>query len=121
MPWFAAHVVMYNQLTGGPQDPYRGYENVYLVEADTPEQAIERGAALGREDETDCSGTLTVDGRPARQTFAGVRKVVSVLHAPGSEQVAAGDEITYSEFEVADAEHLRRFAAGEAVPLLEIE
>jgi Domain of unknown function (DUF4288) len=121
MPWFAAHVVMHHQLTDGPQDRYTGYENVVLIEADTPEHAIERGAALGREDETDCSGTLTVDGRPARLVFDGVRKVVEVLHAPGCQQVAARDEITYSEFEVADADQLRRFAAGDAVPLVSIE
>ena len=121
MPWFAAHVVMHFQLTNGPQDRHTGYENIYLVEADTPKQAIDRGAELGREDETDCSGTLTVDGQSARLVFVGVRKVVKVLHTPGNSAPAAGDEISYSEFEVADGDILRRFAAGEAVPLMSVE
>jgi hypothetical protein len=121
MPWFAAHVVMHHEWTDGPQDRYTGYENIFLVEADTPEQATERGAALGRQDETDCSGTLTVHGRSARLVFDGVRKVVKVLHVPGGCHPAAGDEISYSEFEVADADLLRRYATGGAVPLVSIE
>ena len=121
MPWFAAHVIMHFELTDGPQDRLTGYENIFLVEADTPAQAIERGAAFGREDEGDSSSTLTVDGRPARLVFDGVRKVVKVLHAPGSKQLASGDEVSYSEFEIADRDHLRQFATGAAVPLLFIE
>jgi hypothetical protein len=121
MPWFAAHVVMHYQLTDGPQDRYTGYENIFLVEAETPDQAIERGRARGREDETDCAGTMTMDGRAARLAFVGVRKVVKVQNAPGGRHPAAGDEITYSEFEVADSDELRRFATGDAVPLVSIE
>jgi hypothetical protein len=121
MPWFAALVIMHYEMTDGPQDRYSGYENIFLVEADTPARALERGAVLGREDETDCRGTLTVDGRPARLVFDGVRKVVEVQHVPHGRRPAAGDEITYSEFEVADADQLRRFASGEAVPLQWIE
>jgi Domain of unknown function (DUF4288) len=121
MPWFAAHVIMHYQMTEGVQDRYTGYENIFLVEANTPEEAIEHGAARGREDEGDCSGTLTVDGRPARLVLDGVRKVVKVLHAPRDRHPAAGDEISYSEFEIADADLLRRFATGEAVPLVSVE
>jgi hypothetical protein len=85
-----------------------------------PNRRLNTGAALGRTDETDCSGTLTVDGRPARLVFDGVRKVVKVLHAPGGHQPSAGDEISYSEFEIADADLLRRYASGDAVPLVSI-
>src|SRR4051812_13836694 len=121
MPWFAAHVVMHFRMTDGRQDRFTGYENVFLVEAETAEQAIQLGADIGRADEGDSGGTLTVVGRPARLTFVGVRKVVKVLHAPGVRQVGAGDEVTYSEFEVVDQDCLHRFARGEAVPLQWIE
>jgi hypothetical protein len=121
MAWYAAHVVMHYELAGESQDGFAGYENIFLVEADTPARAQECGADYGRADETDCSGTLTVNGRPARLVFDGVRKVVEVLHAPGGSHPAAGDEVSYSEFEVADRDHLRRFAAGEAVPLRHID
>ena len=122
MPWFAAHVVMYNQLTDGPQDRYTGYKRMSTWWRRTRRNRPSHGAAsMAGRTGPDCSGTLTVDAGQARLTFAGVRKAVKVLHAPGSEQVDDGDEITYSEFEVADADHLCRFAAGDAVPLVSIE
>jgi hypothetical protein len=119
MPWFAVHAIMHHELTdGGPQESYLVYENVYLIEGADRKHAQEQAKVIAKEDETDCSGTLTINERPGRLVFSGIRKVVSVLHAPGSKNVASGDEVTYSEYEVADREQLQRLVEGEEVSIL---
>jgi hypothetical protein len=45
--------------------------------------------------------------------FGGLRKVVEVSHAGVEDVPQHGDEISYSEFEVADADALRRLIDGE--------
>jgi hypothetical protein len=119
MPWFAAHAILHHELVDGlPQDRFSVYENVYLIKAEDRRQAQDEATRIAMEEESDCSGTLTVDGRPARLVFDGIRQIVSVLHATGSHSLASGDEVTYSEFEVTDRDHVRRLVEGGDVPVL---
>lgn len=115
MAWYAAHAVMYFQLTDGPQDRYQVYENIFLVQADTPDEGFEKACVLARRDEGDSSSSLRVGGRPARLTFGSIRKLVSVLHEDPQERIGDGDEITYSELVVSDREALQRLIDNEDV------
>jgi hypothetical protein len=121
MPWFAAHVVTYFRWTRGPQPRITAWENVHLLEAPDAGTARAMAEALGRaleqhEDETlhevDATGP-----HPARQCFAGVRKVVAVAHESADGQLRSGDELTYAEYVLADEAALRRLAEGDAVAL----
>ena len=115
MAWFAAHAVMYFRLKSGVQQGYRVWENVLLVQASDSREAWERGIELARLEEGDDGGSLRIDDQPCELVFGGLRKVVEVSHV-GIENVPQhGDEISYSEFEVADAGVLRRLIAGEDV------
>ncbi len=120
MSWYAAHAVVYFELTDGPQDCFQVYENVLLIQAETPDEAWEKAAVVARQDEDDGSGGLRVGGRPARCVFGGIRKVVTVLRqGDGPDgQLGDGDELTYSEFVVADRQALDRLISGQEVELL---
>ena len=113
MPWFAAHAITYFRLKSGEQQRYRVWENVLLVEAADSRQAWDRGIELARRDEEYSDGSLRIDDQPCDLLFGGLRKVVEVSHSGVLHVPQHGDEISYSEFEVADADALRRLIDGE--------
>ncbi len=118
MPWFAAHAIMYFRLKSGEQQRYHVWENVFLVEAADLCQAWDRGIELARRDEGDSDGSLRIDDRPCDLLFGGLRKVVEISHSGVEDLPQHGDEISYSEFEVADADALRRLIDGEDTAVL---
>jgi len=118
MTWYGAHAIMYFQLTDGPQDEFQGYENVFLVQADSPDAARAKACELARREEGDSSGTLRVGDHPARLLFGSIRKVVAVSHYQEDGQIGDGDEITYSEFVVAGRAALEKLISAEDVELL---
>jgi hypothetical protein len=115
MAWFAAHAIMYFELTDGPQDGYQVYEIIFLVRAETPEEGYAKARELARRDEGDDRSSLRLGNRPARLVFGGIRKLVSVLHEHSDGQIGDGDEITYSELVVPDRKALQRLIADEDV------
>lgn len=121
MPWFAAHAVMYFQHTDGPQERYLVWENVLLIEASDSKEAFARAEERARQDEDRGQGGTTVDDRPAHVLFGGIRKMITVCHESADNQLRSGDEITYSEFEVADKDTLQRLIRGEETEVVYVE
>jgi hypothetical protein len=113
VPWFSAHAVMYFQHTDGPQARYTVWENVFVIAAPDAKEAFAKAEVYARRDEGDCSGSLRVNDRPATLIFGGIRKLISVCHERLDDQLGDGDEVTYSEFEVADRDALGRLIRGE--------
>lgn len=118
MGWYTAHAIMYFQLTDGPQDSFQVHENVFLVEADTPDEACSKARELARRDEGDSQRSLRVGDRSAALVFGSIRKVVAVCHKGPDGQLGDGDEVTYSEFVVADRAALDRLIGAEDVEVL---
>jgi hypothetical protein len=79
------------------------------------ERAVERP----RLDEGDSRGSFRWSERPAEWVFAGIRKILSVSH--NGNNLSHVDELTYSEFSVADEKALRDLAAGREVAVEYIE
>jgi hypothetical protein len=75
---------------------------------------LKKAAKLGRADESDCGGSLSVDGRPAALTYAGIRKLVKVGCGSDNKPVD-GEEVTYSVLRVRDAKALARLVEGKPV------
>lgn len=113
MSWYAAHVILYTKFKDGVQDVFPVWENVYLIEAASGDQAIQKATRLGQEAEGDSSGSYRYAGRLAQWVFAGVRKVIECQRS--EQRPESGTEVTYSVFQVSDEETLRRLAAGEEV------
>lgn len=121
MPWFAAHAIMYFRLKSGVQQRYHVWENVLLVEAADSRQAWDCASELARRDEGDDGGSLRLDNEPCELVFGGLRKVVEVSHGGAEAVPRHGDEISYSKFEVGDADALRRLIEGEETAIVYLE
>ena len=119
MPWYAASAIMYVRFKDGRQDSYPVWENVLLLEAESDALAEQRAAERARLDEGDSSGSFRWDDRPAEWVFAGVRKILTVSHR--GDTLGHGDELTYSEFSLADEKSLRELVAGGEVSLDYVE
>jgi len=122
MKWYAAHVVL-APLTAEQNVPIDVFENVYLVSGVTEEQALRRAEALGRAEEV-VDDDLTLDGAPAKMTFLGVRKIVSISNAVGPQDEAPpadGCELTYSRIRFETLGEAQHFAEGGEAKLTSLE
>jgi hypothetical protein len=122
MPWYAASAVVLFRFKEGEQDVFPVWENVYLVHAQSIDEAEQKASELARQTEGDDGGSLTCNGRLARKEFCGIRKVVTIsnINAPKDEPTD-GAEITFSEMEVNSAADLKALAAGECVTVKYID
>jgi hypothetical protein len=122
MSWYAASVIMYVQFKDGRQDKYPIWENILLVDATTPDEALSKAEGYGKEGEGDSDGSLSWEKRPAEWVYGGIRKLIEIsnptdiLNKPGD-----GAEVTYSEFEVKDKDSLAKLIGGKSVIVHYIE
>ena len=117
--WFAGHVVLYFDEGPRHQGAFVVWENVYLILARTPREATKKAEKLGR---AECvEQALTVNGKPARLVFGGVRKVLSCAADPMAKDgtltpdvpiLYSGIEATFSQFVVRNKKDLRSLIAG---------
>lgn len=121
MPWYAASAIMYLKFKDDNQDIYPVWENVLLVQAETPEQAEEKAYSRARQDEGDGSSTVTWNGRPATWVFAGLRKLIIVSHPDTENKELDCSEVTFSEFEIASQDDFNSYVNGKDVRLLYCE
>jgi hypothetical protein len=112
--WYAAHVIMYFKAKKGRQGRYLVWENVFLVEAASTDEAFAKAERLGRADEGNSDGSLRLNDRPVTLTYGGVRKAVRVGYGTDDEPVD-GVEATYSVLRVQDRRALNRLVAGKSV------
>ncbi len=117
MNWYAGHIVMCLELNHDPQEAFMVYENVVLIGAESPEEAMRKAEAQGRSEEEGPDDSTTLDGKPARWMFAGVRKVVSCLCYPDGEKPGDGDELTYNTYYLKSLDEVAKLARGESVTL----
>jgi hypothetical protein len=122
MTWYAVSAVLLFRFKEGSQDVWPIWENVYLVSADSPEEAESKGAALAKEAAGNDDGSLTCNRRPARLEFRGIRKVLTIqnVHAAGDDPVD-GAEITFSEMELRSEGDLQALVEGKPVPITYVE
>jgi hypothetical protein len=118
MAWYAAHAIVYFEITAGQRDGFHVHENVYVVQADSPDGAWSKAQQFARRDMGDDRGSLRVGDRPARRVFGSIRKLVSVSHEGPDGKLGDGDEVTYSEFVVADRAALDKLIGAEDVDLV---
>ena len=116
--WYCAHAIFYYECEG--QESFLVHENVYLIRADSDEQALADATALASECE-DLSGRLMgEDGRPSLYRFAGIRKLISVEtdEHTAEGRLHSGVEVTYSVMAVDTLDQVQRLAGGDALDVL---
>jgi hypothetical protein len=121
MTWYAASVIIAIRLRTGRQRKFPVWENVYLIEAATDEEALRKAERLGKAQEFE-DKTMTLNGRPAILKFAGVRKLITIVNPfpghPDSEPPTDGTEITYSLITVDSKKKLEDLISGQPVSVL---
>ncbi len=124
MTWFAASVIIGIRRIDMPNGPTLAYENIILIEADTPDEALTKAKEYGGA-EVSVDDGFTIDDKPAIKSLVGVRKLINVSNPYpldlDKDRPTTGTEITYSLFEVENSEDLAKLAKGEEVALRYVE
>ena len=121
--WYCAHAIFYFKLKyKEEQDSYFIHENVYLVQANDADEAMEKSLEYAREEEDSTKDdSLVLNGKePVCFIFAGIRKLSDEDAALISDEDTpiSGCELTYSELEVDTLEEVEKLANGEFVDVL---
>lgn len=114
MPWFAAHAIMRVVFKDGFNDYIPIWENIYLIEVDSSDEAYQKAVAKALKSEGDSLGTFSWDDHPARWEFVGIRKIIACDDDP----IEIGVEVTYSQFRLQGEDALRKLVAGESVEIV---
>jgi len=131
MTWYAAHIIQCAKFLDGVQDKYPCYENIVLVEAESPDRAREEAIKIGRTDYDTYQGSSDEkqrswwEGRPVEWVFAGIRKLIACTNMSGELsgldpefRPNHGTEITYSQLEVDSEDALNKLISGDGVVVL---
>lgn len=124
MTWFAASLIVSIRPIIPDESPITVFENVILIEAENPKDAAAKARVFATEEPGADEG-LTVNGKPARTTVEGIRKLVTVSNVwPHDQEIdrpTTGTEITYSKFELKNDQALLDIVAGKQVEITYVE
>ena len=116
--WYACHAFFYFQYKEGEQTEFSGWENIYLIEAESFDQALVKGKTRALEDEGDSDGSLTCNDRPARLTLAAILKVVECIDLDlETDKPIHGTELSYSDVTVSNRDEFEKLIAGRSAVL----
>ena len=124
--WYAAHILMAIKRVDGKQRTFPIFENVVIFQG-VSAAAVRQVATEHAHEEYEGDSSLTLNGRPARMVFVGIRKIVEcqdstarALRSPVKRNRGPGEgtEVTYSVYSVAGAVGLKALAAGKKVSVV---
>ncbi|HEX5206692.1 MAG TPA: DUF4288 domain-containing protein [Steroidobacteraceae bacterium] len=116
MTWYAVSAVLVFRFKEGDQNIWPIWESVYLVSANSPEEAEAKATVLAKQNEGDDDGSLTCGDRPATREFMGIRKILTVQSPHSStDEPVDGAELTFSDMEVQSESDLQALVAGKPV------
>jgi hypothetical protein len=96
MTWYVAHALMVLRPKVPMANPHFCWENLLLIEANENEDPWQIAEARAREDSQEEFSMQPPCPVPSRWEFAGIRKVIEVLHNVEDERFASGDQLTYN-------------------------
>lgn len=95
-------------------------ENLYLLEADPGEDALEKAIAIAKANLVD-DDSETLDRQPCVTRFEGIRKIISISNpierddlTQDDDPPVSGSELTYEHLLLSE-EQLKRYLRGERV------
>lgn len=88
--WYLSREIIYFEFADqADQDEYQVWENLILINAQSPEAAYQKALKHGFDGE----GEVTIDGRKGRSKFKGLKTLVAVY-----ENIEDGAEIEWQEY-----------------------
>lgn len=125
MVWYVAHAIVSVRKKSGKQRNIPVYENAFLIEGGSHEEAMDKAIAIAKENASYGGDNLTLDDAPAFLSFEGIRKLIKISNPIGMKADLAppttGTELTYSEFIVRNISQLKRLTAGESIKLTYVD
>ena len=119
--WYCAHAIFYYELKYENQDSYLVHENVYIIQADDSDSAMEKAKIISKENEDlNEDDHLEINEKPVRYIFSGIRKLIEVSNyeSENRDGIDSGIEITYSELEVDNLKEVTDLSDGVFVDVL---
>ena len=117
--WYCVHAILYFEYKDGNQGDYVVWEHLYLIKADNPQEAGDKGKIRAKQDEGDSSGGLTVNERPARLKYAGIRKIVDCQDLDMHTMLPTdGTELSYSELIVESPDEFEKLISGDPAAII---
>jgi len=113
--WYCAHALHYFEYEDGKQDDYLVQENIYLIQAASPDEAMAKGELQGKTVETHLDGSgLRLNDRPARLRFVTIRKVVECQDLDEQTEILTegGIELSYSEYIISSKDEFEKMIHG---------
>ena len=110
MSWYTGNAIFYFRLKSGIQTEFPVWENIYLVQADSFEQARRKIATRASEAAGDSAASLIYENQPAELVFMGIRKITSCENETCRPE--DGNEVSYNEFVLGDLDSVRRLSEG---------
>jgi hypothetical protein len=123
--WYAAHLITTlrakrdeGDVDEEPARPLQAWEDVILVDASDPDEAIRKATEFGTREAAEDSKDLVIDDKPAAYEFVGVRKLGEIGEkVTGHKQAPSIIEVTTTEIEVRNDFDLLQLARGGEVLL----
>jgi hypothetical protein len=113
--WYCVHAIHYFEYTIPVQSDYLVWEHLYLIKAESREEARDKGEFRARQDESAPGEMSKVNNRSARLRFITIRKVVDCEDLDlDSNYPTDGTELSYSEFIPLNQEEFNKLAHGHA-------
>jgi hypothetical protein len=118
--WYAAHLITTlrakreeGDADEEPARPLQAWEDIILVDAADPDEAIRQATEFGTREAAEDSKDLFIDDKPAAYEFVGVRKLGEIGEkVTGHEQAPNIIEVTTTEIEVRNGFDLLQLARG---------
>ncbi len=122
MTWFVASIISYFEVIEESQSEFPIYEDFYLFEANTEDELNNKIKKTMQIIDSAGSSGINLDGKPAIQKCAGVRKIRSVYNEPpldiDQDQPNNGTALTHSFLIANSLEDVESYARGDRVSLL---
>lgn len=117
MSLFVAHAVFYSRIKEGTQESYPVWENIYMIRANSLEEArtVVNNRAITVAG--DSEGSYTVNGKKAEEVFVGIRKLFECYDTFESPI----QEITYNDLVFTSVEAIWAFLEGKEVDAVFID
>jgi len=116
MTWYVASVIISIRLKSEKQERIPVYENFYLVDGISSNEALQKAIAIGGELEKS-NNDMTLGDEPAHMVFEGIRKLVNISNPYpldlDKNAPVNGTELTYSEYMLDNNEQINRLVKGE--------
>ncbi|TAL30771.1 MAG: hypothetical protein EPN97_11855 [Alphaproteobacteria bacterium] len=118
--WYGAHVITsFRPKKKTSRKWINVWETIYLVKGRTPAEALRKAEKLGKFEAKGSGSGLTINGKPGKMVFEGIRKLMLVMNPfdmkQSEDRPDDGTDITHSDFGVRNQAELKKLVRGKQV------